>query len=77
MQTAAFTKRKNLLRRIHKFLKTPYFFFKNDNQKLKGKTVADLASGEFEAYDPENSQPDNLVAGPANLLKVKLKNYTR
>ena len=35
------------------------------------KVVAELASGEFEASVAEISQPEIVVAGPANLLNFK------
>ena len=35
------------------------------------KTVAELASGEFESSVAEKSQPENLVAGPSKSPKIQ------
>ena len=42
------------------------------SQKRKG--LAELVSGEFEASVAENSQPENLIAGPSKSLRVEPDN---
>ena len=37
----------------------------------KRKAVADVASGDFEVFIAENSQPKNLVAGPTKSPKIQ------
>ena len=41
----------------------------------KGKAVAELVSGDFEASVTENNgQPENLVAGPGKPVKTQSRN---
>ena len=37
----------------------------------KGKTVAELASGEFEVVAAENTQTESYVAGPSKSPKIQ------
>ena len=43
----------------------------------KRKTVADMASGEFEYSVAESNQPESLVAGPSKSPRVQLENLTK
>ena len=38
------------------------------------KAVADLVSGDFEAFVAENIQSENLIAGPSKTLRVEPEN---
>ena len=41
----------------------------------KRKAVAELVSGELEASVAENTQPENLIAGPSKSLRVEPENF--
>ena len=47
------------------------------NRNQKRKAVAELVSGEFEVSVAENSQSENLIAGPSKTLRIETENMLK